>query len=298
MNANGPSESVDIAATRAMADGEASGAAQGVSARGVVHESQLRMSVSRAMLNVPTSSAGLGERIDYALQEDEALRSRVKTLLHESVGRQPATLHRSRITRALYRWAPACAATVILAAAVGLPMWISNLDAEPVFPISRELGSKLESSYADAERSTNKATFTVDAALDEATQLFGQRPMGIDLDQHHAELLWARQTRTPHGTNGYELGFGVYPAESSNPAERREVTLLIGRDDEQARSLMANARLYRILGSDLMVRGWRLQGLTYYMTAESKRALFHLQGAMRIPETIEASVDWPDAVNK
>jgi hypothetical protein len=298
MSSNLPPASVDLAATRAMADGELVQNSQSVSAAGVVHESQLRASVARALSNVPVPASDMGERIEHALQEDEILRQRVKVLLHESVGRTPPVVHHSRLKRALHRWAPVAAAAALLVAAVAVPRLLSHADPDMAFPMPQDLGSKIAASYTEAEGAAVPAPFTIDAALDEATQIFGQRPMGIDFKGARTELLWARQTRTSNGSLGYELGFGVYPGDGTTPSTRREVTLLIGRDDEFTRGLMADSRLYRVLGTDLMVRGWRLQGLSYFMTAESKRALFHMQNAMRIPETIEASVDWPDSQSK
>jgi hypothetical protein len=298
MSSNLPPDSVDLAATRAMADGEPVQNSQSVSAAGVVHESNLRSSIARVMESVPSPPAGIGERIDDALNQDEHLRHRVKSLLHESVGRTQPVVHRSRLAQTMHRWAPVALAATLLVAAVALPRLFSHTDIDTAFPMPQDLGERIAASYVDAENARTPANLTVDAALDEATQIFGQRPMGIEFKGTRTELLWARQARTPNGSLGYELGFGVYPNEGLPNAARREVTLLVSRDDESTRSLMSDARLYRVLGTDLMVRGWRLQGLSYFMTAESKRALFHLQGAMRIPETIEASVDWPDSQNK
>lgn len=284
--------SVDLAATRALADGESVRAGATVSAAGVEHESRLRQSVARAMQGVPSGEAGLGERIEQALDHDEALRNRVKTLLHQSVARDIAPPQRH--ARGVQRWMPWSAVAALLFGVVSTVMWLSNRGTDPVFPLSAELSSRLQTTYATAERAAGPASMSMDAALDEAAQIFGQRPMGIDLAGQRAELLWARSTRTATGGSGYEFGFGVYPADSASRAERREVTLVVAPDDDYSRGAMNDARLYRILGSDLMVRGWRYGGLTYFMTAESKRALFCLQGAMRIPETIEASCDWPD----
>lgn len=288
-----PSGSIDLAATRALADGEHVAADAVVSASGVEHESRLRQSVGRAMQSVPASATELGERIEHALEHDEALRDRVKTLLHQSVARDISPPRRGLL--GMQRWVAVTATAAVLFGAISTALWLGGVGSEPAFSLSRELGGQLQATYAQAERAAGASGTTIDAALDEAAQMFGQRPMGIELEGQRAELLWARPTSTRQGVTGYELGFGVYPRDGDGITERREVTLVIGADDDFSRSQMADARLYRILGSDLMVRGWRYEGLTYFMTAESKRALFCLQGAMRIPETIEASCDWPES---
>jgi hypothetical protein len=295
MNPTPPNLNTNLDATRALADGEVIGAEASVSAAGVAYESRLRQSVARVMSDVPVPSPALGEHIDRALEADEQLRGKVKTLLHQSIGRENASDSDFRLFRRAQRWLPMTTAAAVLIAAVSVTLWVTSLDSDARFPLSHELGSKLESVYAEAEKTENPSTTSIETALDEAAQIFGQHPMGIDFEDTHAQLLWARPTRTPSGGHGYELGFGVYPTGDSRPTERREVTLVISADSDLSRSQMSDSRLYRILGSDLMVRGWRYGGLTYFMTAESKRAMFSLQNAMRIPETIEASCDWPDS---
>jgi len=299
MNPNIPDRPFDIDATRAIADGESVPAGGPVSNEGIAYESQLRQATGRVMSQVPAASPALEGKIDGALAADEALRFRVKTLLGRSIGREEIPSHAKRRAAGTWRWLPLTAAAAALVASVGVAMWTTSITSDAMFALSKDLENRLESVYAEAESAQVTSSTSVDSALDEAAQLFGQRPMGIEFDgvlaDGRAELLWARPARTPVGSPGYELGFGIYPAGARQISERREVTLIIGTDDDFSRGQMDESRLYRILGSDLMVRGWRYGGLTYFMTAESKRAIFCLQGAMRIPETIEASCDWPDS---
>ncbi len=299
MNPNTPDRPFDIDATRALADGEAVPAGGPVSREGIAYESQLRQVVGRVMSEIPAASPALGEKIDSALAEDEALRFRVKTLLDRSIGRETAPKTAQRRWTQRWNWLPLTTAAAALVVAVGTVMWTMSMESDAMFPLSKALENQLESVYADAEKSPATSATNIDAALDEAAQLFGQRPMGIEFAagsaNGKAELLWARASRTPSGGQGFELGFGVYPPGVTQLSERREVTLVIGTDDDFSRGQMSDSRLYRILGSDLMVRGWRYGGLTYFMTAESKRALLSLQNAMRIPETIEAHCDWPES---
>lgn len=295
MNPTPHADPSNLDATRALADGESVAAEAVVSTTGVAYESRLRQSVSRTMTKVPAHSPDLGEHVDTALAADEALRSRVKTLLHQSIGRESASESGFRLFARAQRWLPMTAAAAVLMAAVSVTLWIASVGGDPRLPLSHDLGTKLETSFAEAEKTEKPSGITIEAALDEAAQMFGQRPMGIDFENSRAQLLWARSSRTPSGAQGFELGFGIYPAGDTNLVERREITLLIGPDDGFSRSQMSDARLYRIIGSDLMVRGWRYGGLTYIMTAESKRAIMSLQSAMRLPETIEASCDWPES---
>jgi hypothetical protein len=295
MNPTSSDDHINLDATRALADGEAVAPDAAVSAPGVAYESRLRQSVARSMSDIPAPSPALGEHIDQALANDEVLRTTVKSLLHQSIGRESASVSGFRLFAKAQRWLPMTAAAAVLMAAVTVTIWVSALETDAAFPLSRDLGKKLETVYADAERAGNSGTTSIDSALDDAAQIFGQRPMGIDFEDTRAQLLWSRPARTPSGGQGYELGFGVYPSDEQPVAERREVTLVIGVDDDFSKGQMSDSRLYRIIGSDLMVRGWRYEGLTYFMTAESKRALFSLQNAMRIPETIEASCDWPES---